>query len=198
MRRSGLVVPSDEFAPVRAQRVVFKRGPIHLTEFGHDWLQGEIKNGRLKWKNGLPPLAGGSGQLSSYAEIAVLNHITGEDNAAFANLNPTYLALCTTLPTSSSTGSTIVEATYTGYARITMTSSWGSAATGTAPASISNTVAITFAACTALTSTIVGMAACTALTTGNVLYWCSCASTVISTTQTPATVAIGGLSASLT
>lgn len=199
MRRSRLVVPSDDFAPVKAERVVFHRGPIHMTKFGWDWLHGEIKEGRLKWKTGLPPIAGGSGQLSSFAEQTVLNHITGEDNASWPNLAPTFLALCTVTPTSSMTGSTITEATYTGYARASMANTIWGAASGTAPASAANSnTAITFAACTASTSTIIGLAACTASTVGNVLYWCSCSSTVISTTQTPATVAISGLSVSLT
>lgn len=199
MRRSGLVVPSDDFAPVKATRVVFHRGPMHMTEHGMEWLHGEIKKGRLKWRNDLPPVAGGSGQLSSFAEQTVLNHITGQDNASWANLAPTFLALCTVTPTSSSTGSTITEASYTGYARASMANTIWTAASGTAPASITNgNTAVTFAACTASTSTIIAMAACSASTVGNVFYWCSCASTVISTTQTPATVAISGLSVSLT
>lgn len=198
---SKLILPGDDFTPIRAQRVVLqRRGPIHLTDYGWDWVQGEIKSGRLRWKNDQPMAVGASGQLSSFAEQTVLNHITGNDNASWLNLAPTFLALCTTTPTSSSTGSTIAEATYTGYARQSMTAAgtWATAATGTAPATISNAAAITFAACTASTSTIIGLAACTAATVGNVLYWCSCASTVISATQTPATVAIAGLSVSET
>jgi hypothetical protein len=190
---SKLIIPSDRFEPV-----TFQRGPAHLTDYGWDWLRGEIRSQRARWENDLPPIAGGSGQMSSWAEQAVLNHLTGQDNASWANLSPVYLALCTVVPTSSSTGSTITEATYTTYARTSMSNTAWNAASGTAPASATNAGTVTCPACTASTSTIIAMAICTALTVGNVIFWMSCASTVISTTQTPPTVAAAGISNGLT
>jgi len=101
-----------------------------------------------------------------------------------------YLALCTTAPTDASTGSTIVEANYTGYARKQIAAGDLNAA---ASGSMTNANAITFAACTAGSSTIVGFAICDASSAGNVLYWGTVTSIVIDTSHTPATVAAGGL-----
>lgn len=133
--------------------------------------------------------------FSDYAEAAVLNHVTGKS----ALTSPTvYLALCTAAPTDASTGATLVEATYTGYARLLVAAaSWNTASSpgGT----ITNSAQLTFANCTGSTSTIVGWALTDNATTGagNVIMWGTATSTVISTTQTPATVAAGALSLSL-
>jgi hypothetical protein len=62
-----------------------------------------------------------------------------------------------------------------------------------ASGSKTNSNAITFDPCTAGTSTIIGWGIYDASTSGNLLVWGTCTSTVISTTQTPATIAIGGL-----
>jgi hypothetical protein len=126
--------------------------------------------------------------FSDYLENAVLDHIFGDGTLTITA--PVYLALCTTIPTDASTGTTIVEANYTGYARKSIAAADMSAA---ASGSKTNSNAITFAACTAGTSTIVGWAICDAATVGNVLVWGTATSTVISATQTPATIAIGGL-----
>lgn len=126
--------------------------------------------------------------FSDYWENAILDATFGDPDVTITP--PVYLALCTTVPTDASTGSTIVEASYTGYARKSIAAADMSAA---ASGSKTNSNAITFAACTAGTSTVIGWAICDASTVGNVLVWGTCTSTVISTTQTPATVAIGGL-----
>lgn len=187
MRRK-LIVPRDGFEPM-----LFEVGPAHLTDYGWDWVRQEFrKSGRR------PPIAGGSGQLSAWAEQTTLNHLTGQDNASWGNLSPVYLGLCTVVPTSSSTGSTITEATYTTYARTSMAAAAWTAASGTAPASTPNSGTVTAPACTASTSTIIALVICTAATLGNVIAWCSCPSTVISTTQTPPTVAASGISIGLT
>lgn len=126
--------------------------------------------------------------FSDYLENAVLDHIFGDGTLTITA--PTYLALCTVVPTDASTGSTITEAAYTGYARKAVAAADVSAA---AAGSKTNSNAITFAACTGSSSTIIGWALCDASTAGNVLCWGTATSTVISTTQTPATIAIGGL-----
>ncbi len=127
--------------------------------------------------------------FSDYWELSVLDGTFGDPTTPTI-VAPTFLALCTVVPTDSSTGTTITEANYTGYARKSIAAAdMGAAAAG----SKTNTSAITFAPCTALSSTIVGWALCDALTLGNVLCWGTATSTVISATQTPATVAIGGL-----
>lgn len=127
--------------------------------------------------------------FSDYWELAVLDGTFGDPTTPTITA-PTYLALCTSVPDDTKTGTTIVEASYTGYARKSIAASDMSAA---ASGSKTNSSAITFAACTASSSTIIGWALCDAATVGNVLCWGTATSTVISTTQTPATVAVGGL-----
>lgn len=131
--------------------------------------------------------------FSNFEENEVLDTIFG-DGAVNLNTAPTYLALTTGAVAETDTGSTLVEAAYTGYARKAV------AAADMGPASAgakANSATITFAACTGGTSTVIGWAQCTSLTTGNVIVFGTCTSTVISTTQTPATVAIGALSVTL-
>ncbi len=125
---------------------------------------------------------------SDYLENKVLDHVLGK--AAYTMPATVYLALCTAVPTDASTGSTISEATYTGYARKQVLAADLNAA---AAGSSTNANVITFAACTAGTSTVIGWALCDAATLGNVLYWGTCTSTVISSTATPATIAAGAL-----
>lgn len=188
-----VIIPRDGFEPV-----TFEPVRAHLTDFGHDWIRSELRAKRLRWKHDLPLIAGGSGQMSSWAEQMVLNHLTGQDNASWGNLSPVYLGLCTVTPTSSSTGSTITEASYTTYARTSMANTAWTGASGTAPASTPNSGTVTGPACTAGTATVIALVICTAATVGNVILWMSCASAVISTTQTPPTVVASGITASLT
>lgn len=127
--------------------------------------------------------------FSNYLELKVLDHVFGDG----AYTMPTaYLALCTAVPDDTSTGATIVEANYTGYARLIINASDMSAA---AAGSKTTTSALTFAACTAGSSTIIGFAVLDSITigAGNSLMWGTATSTVISTTQTPPTIASGGL-----
>lgn len=131
--------------------------------------------------------------FSDYAENKILDHAFGDGSWT----SPTvYLALCTVVPTDASTGSTITEATYTGYARLIINASDMSAASS---GSKTNSSALTFAACTASSSTIVGFAVCDSATTGagNVIMWGTVTSKVIDTSNTPATVAASALVATL-
>jgi hypothetical protein len=129
---------------------------------------------------------------SDYCENKVLDLVLGKVTTTFS-VTPIYMALCTTIPTDASTGTTIVEATYTSYARKSIAATdLNSAATGTS----TNANAIIFAACTGSTSTIIGFALCDAATVGNVLYWGTTTSKVIDINNTPATVAVSGLSVS--
>lgn len=130
---------------------------------------------------------------SDYLENKILDHCLGK--TAFTMPATVAMALCTAVPTDASTGATITEATYTGYARKTIAGTdLNAAASGTS----TNANAITFAACTAGASTIIGFAICDSATTGagNVLYWGTVTSKVIDTSNTPPTVAVGALSVS--
>lgn len=103
---------------------------------------------------------------SNYLENALLDHVFGNSTySAPANI---YIALCTTAPTDASTGSTIVEANYTGYARkSTSASDWDAASSG----SIDNGGELAFAACTGGSSTVTHFALVDADAAGNVLFW---------------------------
>ena len=126
---------------------------------------------------------------SDYLEVEILDH--NLSITSFTMPANVYLALCTVVPTDASTGSTITEANYTGYARkeIAATDFPAAASSG----SLANDTAITFDACTAGTSTVIGFAITDASTVGNILYWGTVTSKVIDTSNTPATVAIGAL-----
>ncbi len=120
---------------------------------------------------------------SDYLENKVLDHCLGK--VSFTMPAAVYLALTTVVPTDASTGSTLTEATYTGYARKKVAAADLNAA---ASGQTTNANAITFAACTAGSSTIIGFALVDASTNGNVLYWGTVTSKVIDTSNTPATV----------
>lgn len=136
----------------------------------------------------LPPMMGGA-SFSDYLENKVLDHIFND--ASYTAPSPS-LGLWTAALTDASTGAAANEANYTGYARLAIAAADMSAA---ASGSKTNSAALTFAACTAGTSTITYWGVCDSGTTGagNLLVWGTATSTVISTTQTPATIAIGGL-----
>lgn len=187
MLPSKLIIPQRGLEPVEFDLHVPK---VHLTDYGLDFVRENFKKA--------PGIHGGSGQFSAWAEQQIVNHANGQDNASWGNLSPVYVALCTVVPTSSSTGSTITEASYTTYARTSVPNTSWASASGTAPASGSNTAAITGPACTAGTATVIAAAVCTASTVGNVIYWFSVASTVISTSATPPTFAIGAVTLSQT
>lgn len=127
---------------------------------------------------------------SDYLENKDLDHNLGD--GAFTSPATVALALTTVNPTDASTGATLTEPTYTGYARKVVSAAALSAATS---GSKTNSEALTFAECTAGSSTIIGWALCDSSTKGegNVLYWGTATSTVISTTQTPPNIAVGGL-----
>jgi hypothetical protein len=130
-----------------------------------------------------------SGSKSNYLTKKLLEEALG--GVGYTPPSNTYLALCTTLPDDTSTGSTIVETDYAGYARTLIgtannqTDAWN-AASGTTTASVSNKNAITCPAATgASTNPLVGVAIVDAASGGNVLYWASLTSTPIAVGDTP-------------
>jgi hypothetical protein len=102
---------------------------------------------------------------SNYLELELLDHVFG--NGSYTP--PTvYVALLTATPDDADTGSTITEANYTGYARVsTSASDWATAAAG----AIDNANAITFGACTGGSSDCTHFAMVDAASAGNVLFW---------------------------
>jgi hypothetical protein len=128
-------------------------------------------------------------------EKKILDHLTGK--TAYTSPGPLYLALTTVAVAESDTGGTITEANYTGYARKQIPAADMTAAAGAA-SETHNSVTETFANCTAGSSTVIGWALMSSSSgAGDVVMFGTCTSTVISTTQTPATVAASGLSLTL-
>jgi hypothetical protein len=126
---------------------------------------------------------------SDYAELKVLDHMFNDGTFTAVAV---YLALCTTIPTDASLGTNIVEANYTTYARLAIAAGDVSAA---AAGSKTNSAAFTFAAVTAGDDTIVGFAIVDSGTigAGNIHYWGTTTSKVVDTSNTPPTIAVGGL-----
>lgn len=139
-------------------------------------------------EHGYPPAAGGA-SFSDYLELKILDHIFNDGTYSVPTAS---LGLWTSALTDASTGATAGEADYTTYARVTIAAADMSAA---AAGSKTNTAAFTFPACTAGTDTVTfwGTFDSATIGAGNLLVWGTCTSTVISTTQTPPVVAIGGL-----
>lgn len=156
---------------------VLTLNPGRFTEYGR-WL----------YKDYVP--MAGSASFSDYLELKVLDHIFND--GTFTVPATVALGLWTSALTDASTGATAGEAAYTTYARVTTGAADFSAA---AAGSKTNTNAFTFPACTASSSTITfwGTFDSATIGAGNMLIWGTATSTVISTTQTPPTVAIGGL-----
>jgi hypothetical protein len=148
--------------------------PGHITPFGL-WLLSEYK-----------PIQGGA-SLGNAVENKVLDHLVA--NATYTAPTPS-LGLWTTTPDDTYTAASGTELTYTTYARQSISSTNMSPA---ASGSVTNDVAITFPACTAGGGTVIGWVLCSSSSgAGDSICWGTATSTVISTTQTPPTVAIGG------
>lgn len=184
MQPSGLVMPHED--------ICISLDDARLSEYGRKlFLATELGVPIEK----IPPRIAGGASFSDAYETKLLEHLTGKVELAL--VTATWLALTTVVPTDSSTGSTITEATYTGYGRKEIKPADFNAAVSGNPSSIKNGKEEVFAACTGSTSTIIGWALCDKSTTGNVIMWGTCSSTVISTTQTPATVAVEAISLTL-
>ncbi len=130
--------------------------------------------------------------LSRAVDHKVLEHIVAK-TAYTMPTSPLYLALTTVAVAETDTAGTLTEATYTGYARKSVAGTdWATASAN----QIANANAITFAACTAGSSAIVGYAlVTTASGAGEITafgVWTGQPITV-STTQTPFNVAVGVL-----
>jgi hypothetical protein len=128
--------------------------------------------------------------FSDYLETRVLDHVLSD--GAFAEPANVYITLTTVIPTDASTGATITECNYTTFARVELLATDFSAA---AAGSKTTTSAVTFAAVTAGDDTIVGFAILDSgtLGAGNILMWGTTTSKVVDTSNTPPTIASGGI-----
>jgi hypothetical protein len=141
------------------------------------------------------PMAGGAGWTDVW-ENFILDHENQKTSLATndAITTPWFMALSIFAYTDADTGATHGDGTriptYIGYAAASVpAASLAAAAAG----SSANTVAITFAACTAGSSAIIGFGNNSVVgnTSGIFRKYGACSSTTVSTTQTPATFAIG-------
>jgi hypothetical protein len=127
--------------------------------------------------------------FSDYMENKNLDHLFGgPDYARPATVD---IALCTAAPTDASTGLTIAEATYTGYARKSVTNNNTNfpAASG---GSKSNGVAIAFADCSGGSSTVTHFVILEG-GTNNIMGWAQLASPKAISSGDPISFPIGSL-----
>jgi hypothetical protein len=136
------------------------------------------------------PVAEG-GSYGDATELLILAAETG--GTAYGETSPTYGALTTVAVTDADTGSTLTEATYTGYVRKSIANADYNAAGNPH----TNANAITWQGATAGTSTCIGFARCTASTAGRLIRRAAITSVVVSATNTPASIAAGALQDSL-
>lgn len=122
---------------------------------------------------------------SNYCEEAILNALFGKSSnfGALASRPTLYVALLTAEPSDTDTGSTIAEATYTGYSRVaTDPADWSAWSAG----AISNAVEMAFDEATGGSETLTHFALVDAATGGNViLYGALDASIAVSAGITP-------------
>jgi hypothetical protein len=138
------------------------------------------------------PIAGGQPGWGNADEDLLINAENG--GTAYGITAPWYLALTTVAVTDTDTGSTITEATgATGYARKSVAQADMGGSSGGVSA---NANAVVFAGITAGTATVIGFSKTTASSAGRNVKYGTCASTVISTTQTPPQFAVGALTTS--
>ena len=138
------------------------------------------------------PIIGGGGSIGNAVENKILDHLV--ENATYAAPDP-YLGLWTSAVDDTSTAATAGEANYTGYARVAITSALMSAA---AAGAVTNDAEIVFGACTAGDDTVTHWMLCSSASgAGDNIAWGTCTSTLIDTTHTPPTVAVGGLDITL-
>jgi hypothetical protein len=171
-----------------------RRARLLPEEFSH-WAKQVI--GEFEDRTGrkvTPPMQGGAGYSDAWENLGV--DAENGKGTGFAVTAPWFMALTTVAVTDADTGSTITEPTgATGYARKSVAAAdMNTAAAGAA----TNANAIIFAGITGGTQqTVIGFAKCIAATVGVVQKYGTTASTVISTTQTPAQFAASAFSTSL-
>lgn len=190
-----------EFARVHKGDPEAFANPKHPQTLGDKLLEDEFaawakavadEHERLTGERPLLPIAGGAG-YSDATELLILDPENGK-GSAYTETAPWFMAAVTVAITDADTGSTITEANYTGYARKSVAAADMNAASAGAA---TNANAITFAACTALTSAVIGFGKCAASTVGRLIKYGTCATVNVSSTQTPLQFGVGTLTTSL-
>lgn len=149
------------------------------------WLP-DIRIGALRnrgFRKGLRDVVVWASGKTNYYISKLLN--TFWNAASFSFPATLFMALWTTTLTAASTGSSGTEASYTSYARVSVTANTTNFPTSTAGAAITNATAITFPANTGSVQTMTFFAVTDASTAGNMLYFGSITSTAINTGDVP-------------
>lgn len=120
---------------------------------------------------------------SQYYASKLLNQVFNATAYTFPTSH--FYALSTGTLSATSTGSAMSEATYTGYGRVSVTVNTSDYSTSAGGSSITNSVAVTFAANGGTAQAVTGVAICDATTAGNVIYWATITSTTINGGDTP-------------
>lgn len=148
-------------------------------------------------ESGVPQMVtNGVGQATM---AKIVDHVNGK--TTFTLPAATAAALATSAPASTTTGATLAETTYTNYTRVTLTqATWSNAATAATPSVATNNGAITWPNCGVTGATLLGFMILDSATVGAGanLWYGTLASTVISSTQTPPTIATTAMSLSMT
>ena len=155
---------------------IIRLNPGRLTPYGWHLVKQQV------------PLGLVAASAGNAVENKILDHLTNQTSYTM----PTpYLALWTSALDDTSTAATSGELTYTTYARQAISGTNMSAA---ASGSVTNDVAITFPTVSSGGGTVTyWQLASSSSGAGDTIVWGTATSTVVSTTQTPPTVAIGGL-----
>jgi hypothetical protein len=172
-----------------------------LEDEFHTWFALVAEDCEKRWgQRPRGPIAGGASGYSDAYEVSLID-AENQKTGLGAVVDPWYMALSILAFNDADTGTTADNGshipTYTGYARKSVAGTDMPAATSGA-GSAANTSAIIFAACTAGTSTILACGNCSASTVGTLRKWGDVASTVVSTTQTPAQFAVGAYTTTVT
>ena len=105
--------------------------------------------------------------LSDYSAQAFLNHLVGK--TSIFTLPTAFVALFTAVGVDAGTGFT--EVSGGSYARVTTSGATWNAASGSAPSTLTNAAAVTFATATASWGTVIAFGLYDASSAGNLLAW---------------------------
>jgi len=191
----------------RGDFIAYKDDPANATPLANQllehefltWYRAVADDCEQRWNvRPVAPIAGGASGWSDAFEVSIIDH-EDQKTAMPALVDPWYAALSILALTDADTGTTVDNGThiptYTGYARKSVAGT-DMAAASSGSGSAANTSAITWAACTAGSSTVLSLANTSAATVGIMRKWADITSTTISTTQTPATLAISAYTTS--
>lgn len=129
--------------------------------------------------------------LTVYGQQKTLDHLMGK--TAFS-MPTVYISLTSTAPTDSAAGT---EATYTGYARKQTAGADWNAATSATPSVVSNANVLTFAQCTAGSTTVTHFEFYDAASGGNRLAWGALTASLAVSAGISPSFAAGQLTASM-